>query len=157
VRPELHVPPKFGLGPGRQINQRDIRDAMAPICHDTADTARKTMNQIALRPRARPAKGADAPQDIAKSTLTHVVEPRWSAPIDAGFPRAAPVPGRSSPGRRQAEVKINDASVRWTGGKPNIPNFSSRSHQAKPVRAIRNAPPIKRRQHSGEWPLCGLI
>ncbi|WP_292386605.1 integrase arm-type DNA-binding domain-containing protein [Mesorhizobium sp.] len=43
---ELHVLPKLGKVPVGEINQRDIRDTLAPIWHAKADTARKAMNRL---------------------------------------------------------------------------------------------------------------
>lgn len=43
---ELHVLPKLGKVPVADISQRDIRDALMPIWHTKADTARKALNRI---------------------------------------------------------------------------------------------------------------
>lgn len=45
---ELHVLPKLGGMPVEEIDQRDIRDALAPIWHTRADTARKAMNRLRI-------------------------------------------------------------------------------------------------------------
>lgn len=45
---ELHVLPKLGRMPVSQIDQRDIRDTLAPIRHDKADTACKAMNRLGI-------------------------------------------------------------------------------------------------------------
>lgn len=45
---ELHVLPKLGKVPVSEIDQRDIRDTLAPIWHTKADTARKAMNRLGL-------------------------------------------------------------------------------------------------------------
>lgn len=45
---KLHVLPKLGNLPVSEINQRDIRDTLAPIWHDKADTARKALNRLNL-------------------------------------------------------------------------------------------------------------
>ncbi|WP_274427293.1 tyrosine-type recombinase/integrase [Chelativorans sp. YIM 93263] len=45
---ELHVLPTLGRLPVSEIDQRDIRDALAPIWHAKADTARKAMNRLNL-------------------------------------------------------------------------------------------------------------
>jgi len=44
----IHVLPKLGKVPVTELDQRDIRDTLAPIWHAKADTARKAMNRIAL-------------------------------------------------------------------------------------------------------------
>lgn len=43
---ELHVLPRLGNVPVSDIDQTDIRDTLAPIWHDKADTARKAMNRL---------------------------------------------------------------------------------------------------------------
>ncbi|MDX8435330.1 integrase arm-type DNA-binding domain-containing protein [Mesorhizobium abyssinicae] len=45
---ELHVLPKLGKVPIGEIDQRDIRDTLAPIWHLKADTARKAMNRLSI-------------------------------------------------------------------------------------------------------------
>ena len=45
---ELHVLPKLGKVPVSDIDQRDIRDTLAPIWHDKAETARKAMNRLSI-------------------------------------------------------------------------------------------------------------
>ncbi|RWK65091.1 site-specific integrase [Mesorhizobium sp.] len=45
---KLHVLPKLGKVPVGEINQRDIRDTLAPIWHAKADTARKAMNRLSI-------------------------------------------------------------------------------------------------------------
>ncbi len=45
---ELHVLPKLGNVPVAEINQIDIRDTLAPIWHNKADTARKAMNRLGI-------------------------------------------------------------------------------------------------------------
>lgn len=43
---ELHVLPKLGHVPVQELNQRDIREVLAPIWHTKADTARKAINRL---------------------------------------------------------------------------------------------------------------
>lgn len=43
-----HVLPELGKVPVGEIDQRDIRDTLAPIWHTKADTARKAMNRLGL-------------------------------------------------------------------------------------------------------------
>jgi len=45
---EIHVLPKLGKVPVADIDQRDIRDTLAPIWHTKADTARKAMNRLSI-------------------------------------------------------------------------------------------------------------
>lgn len=56
---ELHVLPKLGKTPVSEIDQRDIRDTLAPIWHDKADTARKAMNRLSIVMRHAAALGLD--------------------------------------------------------------------------------------------------
>ncbi len=55
----LHVLPKLGRMPVSQIDQRDIRDALAPIWHEKADTARKAINRLSICMRHAAALGLD--------------------------------------------------------------------------------------------------
>ncbi|SNT41927.1 Integrase [Tropicimonas sediminicola] len=45
---KLYVLPKLGAVPVSQIDQQDIRDALRPIWHTKADTARKAMNRLGI-------------------------------------------------------------------------------------------------------------
>lgn len=45
---EIHILPKLGKMPVTDIDQKDIRDTLAPIWHDKADTARKAMNRLGI-------------------------------------------------------------------------------------------------------------
>jgi integrase len=45
---ETHVLPKLGRVPVTDIDQRDIRDALAPIWHSKGETARKALNRLGL-------------------------------------------------------------------------------------------------------------
>ena len=56
---ELHVLPKLGKTPVSEIDQRDIRDTLAPIWHNKADTARKAMNRLGIVLRHAAALGLD--------------------------------------------------------------------------------------------------
>lgn len=69
---ELHVLPKLGKMPVVEIDQRDIRNTLAPIWHDKADTARKAMNRFAIVMRHAAALGLDVDlqaTDKAKALL----------------------------------------------------------------------------------------
>jgi integrase len=44
----LHVLPKLGKVPVTDLDQRDIRDTLAPIWHTKADTARKALNRLSI-------------------------------------------------------------------------------------------------------------
>jgi len=56
---QLHVLPKLGKVPVSDIDQRDIRDTLAPIWHSKADTARKAMNRLGICLRHAAALGLD--------------------------------------------------------------------------------------------------
>lgn len=56
---ELHVLPKLGETPVAEIEQTGIRDALAPIWHAKADTARKCLNRLAICMRHAAALGLD--------------------------------------------------------------------------------------------------
>lgn len=56
---EQHVIPKLGKVPVAEIDQIDIRDALKPIWHEKADTARKAMNRIGLVLKHAAALGLD--------------------------------------------------------------------------------------------------
>ena len=44
----LHVLPKLGRVPVTDIDQRDIRDTLAPLWHTKAETARKALNRLTI-------------------------------------------------------------------------------------------------------------
>lgn len=56
---ELHVLPKLGKVPVEDIDQRDIKNALAPIWHSKADTARKAMNRLNITLKHAAAMGLD--------------------------------------------------------------------------------------------------
>jgi integrase len=56
---ELHVLPRLGELPVADIDQIDIRDTLAPIWHEKADTCRKAMNRLAICMKHAAALGLD--------------------------------------------------------------------------------------------------
>jgi len=56
---ENHVLPKLGKVPVTDLDQRDIRDCLAPIWHEKADVARKAMNRLSIVLRYAAALGLD--------------------------------------------------------------------------------------------------
>lgn len=56
---EIHVLPKLGKVPVPDLDQRDIRDTLAPIWHTKADTARKALNRLSIVLRHAAALGID--------------------------------------------------------------------------------------------------
>ncbi|MCC1493703.1 site-specific integrase [Cognatishimia sp. F0-27] len=68
----LHVLPKLGKVPVTELDQRDIRDTLAPIWHTKADTARKAMNRLSIVMKHAAALGLDVDlqaTDKAKALL----------------------------------------------------------------------------------------
>ena len=68
----LHVLPKLGKVPVTDLDQRDIRDTLAPIWHTKADTARKALNRLSIVMRHAAALGLDVDlqaTDKAKALL----------------------------------------------------------------------------------------
>ena len=55
----IHVLPKLGRVPVTDLDQRDIRDTLAPLWHTKADTARKALNRLSLVLRHAAALGLD--------------------------------------------------------------------------------------------------
>ncbi|TYR32078.1 DUF4102 domain-containing protein [Mesorhizobium microcysteis] len=56
---ELHILPKLGKVPVADIDQKDIRDALSPIWHTKAETARKAMNRLGICLKHAAALGLD--------------------------------------------------------------------------------------------------
>jgi integrase len=56
---ELYVLPRLGKTPVAEIDQRDIRDTLAPIWHTKADTALKAMNRLNITIKHAAALGLD--------------------------------------------------------------------------------------------------
>jgi len=55
----IHVLPKLGKVPVTDLDQRDIRDCLAPIWHTKADTARKALNRLSIVLKHAAALGLD--------------------------------------------------------------------------------------------------
>ena len=55
----IHVLPKLGKVPVTDLDQRDIRDTLAPIWHTKADTARKALNRLSIVLKHSAALGLD--------------------------------------------------------------------------------------------------
>ena len=54
---ELHILPRIGAVPIEDIDQRDIRDTLAPIWHEKGETARKAANRLSIVMRHAAALG----------------------------------------------------------------------------------------------------
>lgn len=84
---ELHVLPKLGKTPIEEIDQRDIKDVLAPIWHTKADTARKALNRIGIVFRHAAAMGltvdlqatekAKALLGATRHVVTHIEAVPW--------------------------------------------------------------------------------
>jgi integrase len=55
----IHVLPKLGKVPVTDLDQRDIRDCLAPLWHTKADTARKALNRLSIVMKHAAALGLD--------------------------------------------------------------------------------------------------
>jgi integrase len=56
---EIHILPKLGKVPVAEIDQRDIRDTLAPIWHAKVDTAKKALNRLSICFKHAAALGLD--------------------------------------------------------------------------------------------------
>ncbi|MCB1466171.1 MAG: integrase arm-type DNA-binding domain-containing protein [Rhizobiaceae bacterium] len=56
---ELHILPKLGKVPVGDLDQKDIRDTLAPLWHTKAETARKALNRLAIIMRHAAALGLE--------------------------------------------------------------------------------------------------
>ena len=56
---EIHILPKLGKVPVTDIDQKDIRDTLAPIWHVKADTARKAVSRLRICMKHAAALGLD--------------------------------------------------------------------------------------------------
>jgi len=84
---ELHVLPKLGKTPVEEIDQRDIKDVLAPLWHTKADTARKALNRIGIVLRHAAAMGlsvdlqatekAQALLGKTRHVVTHIESVPW--------------------------------------------------------------------------------
>lgn len=84
---ELHVLPKLGKVPVAEIDQKDIRDTLAPIWHEKADTARKAMNRLNIVLRHAAALGLEVDLQATEKakallgkqrhTVTNVPAMKW--------------------------------------------------------------------------------
>lgn len=69
---DIHVLPKLGKVPVTDLDQRDIRDTLAPLWHTKADTARKALNRLSIVLRHAAALGLNVDlqaTDKAKALL----------------------------------------------------------------------------------------
>jgi hypothetical protein len=64
---QLHVLPKLGKVPVEEIDQKDIRDTLAPIWHEKGETARKAINRLGIVIRYAASLGLDVDIQATKS------------------------------------------------------------------------------------------
>jgi integrase len=76
---ERHVLPKLGKVPVDEIDQRDIRDCLAPIWHSKADTARKAMNRLNIVLKHAAALGLDVDLQSTEKARALLGKPRHEA------------------------------------------------------------------------------
>lgn len=80
---ELHVLPKLGRIPVEALDQRDIRDTLAPIWHSKGETAKKAINRLGYVIRYAAAMGLDVDLQAtskAKELLGKSRQPRAHIP-----------------------------------------------------------------------------
>lgn len=75
----LHVLPKLGEVPIADIDQADIRDCLAPIWHEKAETARKAINRLALCMKHAAALGLQVDLQATDKARALLGKPRHKA------------------------------------------------------------------------------
>jgi integrase len=75
----LHVLPRLGRVPVTDLDQRDIRDALAPIWHTKADTARKALNRLGLVLKHAAALGLEVDLQACDKARALLGKPRHEA------------------------------------------------------------------------------
>ena len=73
---ELHVLPKLGRMPIAEIDQTDIRNTLAPIWSEKADTARKAMNRLNICFKHAAALGLDVDLQATEKAKALLGRPR---------------------------------------------------------------------------------
>ena len=76
---ELHVLPKLGGVPVADIDQKDIRDLLAPLWHTKADTARKAMNRLSICLKHAAALGIDVDLQVTEKARALLGKQRHQA------------------------------------------------------------------------------
>lgn len=76
---ELRVLQKLCKMPVPQIDQRDIRDRLAPVRHDQADAARKAMDRLSICARYAAALGIDVDLQATDKAEAHLGKQRHVA------------------------------------------------------------------------------
>ncbi|MFD2260524.1 tyrosine-type recombinase/integrase [Chelativorans composti] len=73
---ELHILPKLGKVPVAEIDQKDIREVLAPVWHTKAETARKALNRLGIVFRHAAALGLDVDLQAAEKARALLGKPR---------------------------------------------------------------------------------
>ena len=76
---ERHVLPKLGRVPVDELDQRDIRDCLAPIWNSKSDTARKALNRLNIVLRHAAALGIDVDLQATEKAKALLGKPRHEA------------------------------------------------------------------------------
>lgn len=76
---EHHVLPKLGKVPVTELDQKDVRDTLAPIWHAKADTARKALNRLAIIMRHAAALGLDVDLQLTEKARALLGKSRHKA------------------------------------------------------------------------------
>jgi integrase len=126
---ELHVLPKLGKMPVSEIDQRDIRDTLAPIWHTKADTARKAMNRLSICLRHAAALGLDVDLQATEKAKALLGKQRHKAQAIPAMPwrGRARLLSKSLDGGSITELALRLLIL--TGGSQPIP-FAQ--HQPRP-------------------------
>lgn len=165
---ELHVLPKLGDVPIEELTQRDIRDTLAPIWHEKAETAEKAINRLNIV--IRHAAALDLAVDLqavakAKALLgaqrrkkKHIPAMPWievpqfykslttGGIVDCCLAFAILTAGRSGEVRRATFDEIDFENRVWTISASRMK--SGREHRvplsAPAIRLIRTVEPLSR-------------
>ena len=76
---EIHVLPRLGKLPVADVGQVEIRDCLAPIWHDKAETARKALNRLAICLRHAAALGLTVDLQATEKARALLGRPRHKA------------------------------------------------------------------------------
>lgn len=76
---EIHILPKLGKVPVEELDQRDLRDALVPIWHTKADTARKATNRLNIVLKHAAALGLDVDLQVVEKAKALLGKSRHKA------------------------------------------------------------------------------
>lgn len=76
---ELHIMPKLGKVPVAELDQKDIRDVLAPIWHEKAETARKALNRLGICLKHAAALGLDVDLQVTNKARALLGKQRHKA------------------------------------------------------------------------------